>query len=205
MTQEPEKLHPFLEMTLSSHKTLGKILQHPLVYAVPYFEELNGQYNKQYEARQEKLAKDLKDKNWWGVLAITERPHRVGIFYQLRQRVTDEQYWEILSWLWTDSENIWQNMSKWRQLLRSKRPGRENFMSLEERKFLSGLPEKIRVYRGYQPGKNMNGLSFTLDKEQANFHAKRFRKGGEVLEQVVEKTKVFAYLDSRGEQEIILL
>jgi hypothetical protein len=121
------------------------------------------------------------------------------------REMKDEEFWEVLGEAWVDSENIWQNLSTWKMLLKSTRKGREHFMNEEERKMFEELPETLVVHRGFIPGKNKKGLSYTLDEKKAEWFAKRFHKEGEVSTLTIPKSKAFAYLTGRGESEIIMI
>ena len=76
-------------------------------------------------------------------------------------------------------------------------------MTEDERKVLSNLPDFITIYRGYTPGKNKQGISWTLDKDKANWFANRFSSNGKVRRKQISKRDVFAFLDGRNEKEII--
>ena len=78
-------------------------------------------------------------------------------------------------------------------------------MSPEEREIFSSLPETFTVYRGHQE-QNEDGYSYTLSYEKAKWFAERFKsKSSSVIEKVVNKSEVFAYLHDRNEQEIIII
>ncbi len=68
----------------------------------------------------------------------------------------------------------------------------------------SNLPDVVTVYRGCQKNQNENGLSWTLDKEKAQFFATRLGKQGIVLEKTVKKNQIVAVLLGRNEQEVII-
>lgn len=205
LLNKKEELDPELQPYLVDGKH-WKALKHPLIFDVPYFEEKNALTNYQYRMKKEQLNKAIEDKEYSLVTALYERPYRVNAFREVESKLSDREYWETLSWLWSDSENIWQNLGLWKKFLRSSRKEREFFMDEEEREFLAKLPEQVTVYRGYEHGKNLNGLSYTLDKARAEWFAKRYTKtNGRVRERVVFKKDIFAYLNGRNEQEVIIL
>ena len=37
----------------------------------------------------------------------------VGGFLEIEDMVSDTEYWELVSWMYTDSENIWCNLEEW--------------------------------------------------------------------------------------------
>lgn len=82
---------------------------------------------------------------------------------------------------------------------------RNKFMSNSEFKTLKQLPKKLKVYRGA----DADGLSWTLSKNTAEWFNNRNIKMGNpnsiVMEKWISKDDVYAYLGTRGEEEIILL
>jgi hypothetical protein len=106
----------------------------------------------------------------------------------------------------------------WRNLLTADRPGREAMMDQEERHTLNGLPTELTVYRGVGHSGVREGFSWTLDRQRAEWFARRAAMvpaRAEVVEPVelepqlvagtVDRSDVIAYLDGREEQEIVAL
>ena len=205
----PAELHADLVPYLTKEFPLDR-LQHPLMYAVPYIEQMNNHYNRRYEYVKAGVAEALKEGDFTRYVYTHERPYRVNASIHCIEnyRVSDEEYWELLGSIWGDSENIWQNLADWKRLLRSKRPKRWLFMEEEDRETLKNLPARLKVYRGCIRGQNENGMSWTLDKDKARWFSNRLRRKewtARVLEKEVPKSRVFAYLSGRGESEVILL
>lgn len=205
----PTELHP----ELAEYLTYGQpfdMLRHPLVYGVPYSEQMNNYYNKQLEMKKTATAEALRDGDLSRYVFMHERPYRLDAFTEFvaSRIVTDKNYWEMLSSVWVDSENIWQHMEQWRMLLGSFRPGKRFFMSKDERQALQQMPSRFPVYRGCVRGQNEDGLSWTLDRTRAVWFSKRLNHDGDapcVREKIVRKKDVFAYLNGRNEDEIIVL
>ena len=75
------------------------------------------------------------------------------------------------------------------------------------------LPDKFIVYRGVAVGRNPHGLSWTLNLlswtlnlETAQWFANRFnndKETGYIEKATVRKSDVFAYFNTRGEDEIV--
>jgi len=160
-----------------------------------------------------------RKRNWAGLLRLHERKCRLHTFVRIAPKLTDAEYWEYLRFVWEDSETIFQYQLLWAMLLSSNRGQRESFMDAEEREFLAALPERFTVFRGYWPEcGNENGLSWTLNRDIAiRLGSRRWsnvpgldkplrsKNACEVAERSVGKVEVFAYLNSRGEEEIILV
>jgi hypothetical protein len=88
----------------------------------------------------------------------------------------------------------------------------QQLMTAREQKKFEALPESFTVYRGYVKGygfDNADGLSWTLDRNVAEFFASEMVAGvvSTVVERVVNKQDVFAYIEKNGnnEKEIIIL
>jgi hypothetical protein len=182
-----------------------KSIQHPLVIGdlgmMP-----NSDYNKQLIRKQERLKEFEDDKNFESYLLLIEKPFRVKSFSELvkqnKIKRLSKKYWKILSFLWTDSENIFQNKKLWDDLLKDK-TNSHFFMSKKDLNFFNSLENEFMVYRGYTHWEN--GYSYSLDKERAVLFANRFGQGGKVKEMLVKKEDVFAYTNSREENEIIII
>ena len=195
-----EELHsdlvPFLE-----DGALGKQLRHPLVYLVPMWD--NGRANAYYaqKVRDSKLA--LEEKRYSSFIYLHERPYRLDAFIQVADQLTDSEYWKLLGSIWTDTENQWQNLDKWSELLNSDRPSKNYLMNEEEDQFLRSLPDNVVVYRGCQKGQNENGLSWTLKPEKAKFFANRLGKRGIVLQRTISREQIVAVFLGRNEWEVV--
>ena len=181
----------------------GKSIEHPLVKEVFYAKEMNHLYNEQLRLRKDKCQEALRKKDWHGYIWWHERPYRFNAFREVRQNMTDQEYWEVLREVWTDSENIWQNQQLWEECLLVPRPNEHFFMTAEEKEYLDSLPEVITIHRGYQ--RTPKGFSYSLSKTKARWFANRFSKQGKVKSIRVRKSEVFAFVDSRSEKEIIYL
>jgi hypothetical protein len=197
-TGEPlhSDLLPYLE-----DGVLGKQLRHPLVYQVPLW--ANGHANAYYLQKKKAVAEALENKNYNSYVYLHERPYRLQAFIQIADKLSDTKYWTLLSSIWIDTENQWQNHEIWKTLLSSKRSSRHYLSGEEGDNLLRSLPEEVTIYRGCQPGLNENGLSWTLDKNKAKFFANRFGEEGIILEKKIFKTKIIAVLLGRGESEVI--
>lgn len=204
LLQKKEPLHEDLKPYVSNGGVMP-VLQHPLVFQVPYSEQMNALSNKQYELKKKKTEEYLNEKKYASYVFIHERPYRLQAFMEIYDQLKPKEYWEILADIWTDSENIWQNKSTYKELFSHHPKHKNHFMSKEDRKVFNSLPEQVVVYRGYWQGKNKNGFSYTIDKEMAEWFANRFSKNGKVLQRTVSKDKIIAYTNGRNEQEVIII
>lgn len=197
------ELHPDLKPYLFE-TSFFPMLKHPLVFMTPYIPNMAEYANKFYEQKKRMIQDYLSEKNYSGYIYAHERPYRIMAFIQIEPKLNPQEYWEVFSDVWIDSENIWQNKSTYKHLL-SKHPNfRRHFMSEEDLAVYDSLPEQVVIYRGFLRGKNKTGFSYTLNPEMAQWFANRFGNG-EVLERTVSKSKIIAYTNRRGEEEVIVL
>jgi hypothetical protein len=196
-----EPLHPELIPYLEQSDMGWAMLRHPLVYQVPFFS--NGSANAYYEQKKNAVEKAIEDKNYKQFVWLFERPYRVEAFIKIADKLSDTDYWRLLSDVWIDTENQYAYLKQWKKLLASKRPNRHYMMTEEEDNILRALAQEVTIYRGCQKGINEDGLSWTLDKGKAKFFANRFGKKGIILERTVSKNDIVAVLTGRGEAEVI--
>jgi len=202
---KPAELHPDLKPYLITREDLGMPgIYHPLFYSVPHVEQLNNWANTQYARKKEALKELRKEKRWNTLIHMYERPYRVQGFIEVKEHLTDDQYWRYLGDVWGDSENIWQNFEIWLELFQECRTQTTQFMDKTEQAGFKKLPEVLTIYRGYLPRKNRDGLSWTLDRSVADWFARRYGQKGKVAKRVVRKSDVFAYITGRKEEEIVI-
>lgn len=196
-----EPLHPDLVPYFETDGALGAQLRHPLVYQVPFFSP--GSANAYYIQKKEDLITAVLNREFNRIVYLHERPYRLEAFKQIAKDLPDTKYWSLLASIWVDTENQWQHLDKWKQLLSSDRPNRHYMMSEESDRTLTALDDEVTIYRGCQKGLNENGLSWTLDKSVAKFFANRFGKKGIILEKKISKKDIVAIFLSRNESEVI--
>lgn len=198
----PQPLHDDLQPHLHDVPKLGQVLRHPLVFGVPYCTNFNGLYNQQYAAKKEQAEQAKRDGAWSTWITLHERPYRFSALHQVMHLMTDFDFWQTFGWVWTDSENIWQNHTTIEEMLRVGRSRRELMMDDDDRNALKLMDDKLVVHRGHT-AQNPRGLSWTLDRDKAVWFAKRFSQKGFVTSGVVLKSNVIAYFSGRNESEIV--
>jgi hypothetical protein len=201
--QKREPLVDELKQYLTTSHNM-KVLRHPLVYGVPYSKEMNALYNEQLKHKKTRIKEARAAKNWILYIMLHERPHRINALMEIYTEIeNNQQYWELVRDVLMDSENLWQHKSHIRLLL-SMKEGRHHLMTYEEQDFLSKLDDNITIYRGCTP-RNRGGTSWTLDKEKAEWFAKRFStEKPTLLIGECKKKDVIAYFEGRNEKEIII-
>lgn len=178
-------------------------IYHPLVHEPLYSPALNAMYNAQLSHKKLAVERAKDSENWSQFVFLHERPYRLDAFDEIHVIMPPADYWELLSSVWIDSENIWQQQSSWLLFLTNRIGSSSRFMSKEERAYLKSLPDEFPIYRGCSYF-NEEGISWTLNPEKAEWFAKRFAKpGGKVIKKVVKRKDCFAYLSRRNEDEIV--
>jgi len=215
LMNKKEKLHKDLQPYLCFEKGIGTMsLKHPLVFQIFYSPDLNAMCNNIYKQKKQCIKEYIEEKNYSQLLWMYERPHRIDAFLEhvapnLSFR-TDE-YWDILSSLIVDSENIWQWKSRYENLvINVDAEHARRMMNDEEREFFDNLPDEVTIYRGaleFEDGtSNIDGYSWSLDREMAEFFANRFVRDGDtpvIVEGKIAKEKIRSYFSGRNENEII--
>jgi len=202
MARQNEPLHPDL---LPYYEKGGSLtmLRHPLIYQVPFFS--GGQANYQYEVKKKMVKEALDNKKYKSYVWLHERPYRLQAFGDIQEFLSNQEYWSLLASIWTDTENAWAHLDLWREFFSSDRANREWLMDWDEQMAYDGLGETVTVYRGYQPGLNKDGISWTVNREKAEWFATRFGKKGKVLEKQVSKRDIIAVFTGRNEYEVVIL
>lgn len=201
-----EELEPYYE----EDGALGwASIRHPLVYSILHTPNQNAMVNAQLKAKQKAVAEAFRDKKWTSYIYLHERPYRLDAFMGVCDRFTDEEYWDLLGSIWTDSENIRQNEGAWRLAMTSDRPGRDTMMDAEERAVLyEDLEWQVDVYRGFcYPGRE-RGMSWTHNRVVAKFFARRLAQHDQTKYLAtgrVRRDKILAYFDGRSEYEVVVL
>lgn len=185
-------------------------LMHPLVYQIPFMHADSA--NRVYKMKKNKIQEALVTGNYKTAVFMYERPHRFPAFLKMvsdtaggYKPLRGEKWWSILGDVWTDSENIWQNRVQWEELFKTIRHDSRAMMTPRERKALRSFPKTVRVYRGAVADLNEDGLSWTRSRDKAEWFARRMSPENPLLiTGTVPRDKITAYMDRRGEDEVIV-
>jgi hypothetical protein len=201
-----EILHSDLQMYLVEWND-HIILKHPLIF-YPYSPEHNQQINHIFETKKQYIQKALDIKDFDHYIFLHERAYRLQAFVNIFDLLPDKQYWELLSTIWVDSENINENAVLWKLLLTRNKKYKQFFMNKEERAYFKKLPDTITIYRGYETGRKSRhpkkGFSYTLDEKTAMWFTRRYRND-KIFKRIIKKSEAFAVILRRSEQEIIVI
>ena len=184
------------------------MLHHPCIISVMYpstrwhIHETNLRYfSKLVALRKAYLEKDVD-----AFLMMIERPYRIPEFIawclDKRNKLSKKKYWEVIRWLWTDTENVYEHFKEWLALLVDFDTKEvRKMMDKGDKKTFDSLPNYFMVFRG---GEHEN-MSWTLSKEKAEWFQNRYsHKDAQLFRRMVKKSDVLAYINARNEEEIIL-
>ncbi len=158
----------------------------------------------------------LSQRNFIGYLWLFDSEERLQGFLAIEPLLRDDEYWRCLRMVWIMTELTLKNKSLWVGLLKSTRTNSYLLMTNNEREQLSAMPPMLDVHRGFSHMGGKNGLSWTLDVEEARFFAcyassprRRYFgadrcDGAFVVSGRCRKTDVIAYLTGRDETDIII-
>ena len=201
-----EELHPDLAPYLMEGRS-GPALNHPLVFSMFHTDQMNAWANEQYRRKLDAMAQADAACHYHSYIWLHERPYRVEALQRIASRLCNSDFWDMVSAVWQDSENVWQHRTTWRNLWMSKMPGREMAMDEQEREQFGALPEMLTIYRGVKLRSAIRGLSWTLSRKKAEHFANRLvmkRQHPMVLACEVPKADTIAYLSGRQEAEIVV-
>jgi hypothetical protein len=197
MSASIEALHPVLQRSLFTGQMGEPVINHPYLVR-PYVKRFNAIFNRQYLHQRREIQQARTAGNWAQVVWLHEQPYRPLALHQIGPRMTDEQFWRMVSEVWTDSKNHSQKI--WQGIWLTERPHREQVMTQNEHQELSRLPDSLTIYQVYQNPPAIQSLSWNLSREQARKTASRFTPLLATTQ--VAKKSVQAYFD---QGEVVVL
>jgi hypothetical protein len=210
-----EDLDPELVPWMNENGPFGPSLKHPLVFSVIHPPTMNAMVNMQLKQKKQALREAKARRQWHRYVFLYERPYRLDAFMNISWGLDGPEYWKLLGDVWSDTENCWQNVDEWREMLTADPEGRE-MMSTEDVRSVfeltpeaGGLAPQTRVYRGYCYEGALASFSWTLDRARAKWFATRLRQDDDppakVASGFIAREHVIAYVTGRDEQEIVCL
>ena len=144
-------------------------------------------------------------------ILIHIRPgYKMAFLKYAKPMLSNSDFSTMLKDVWIESENPNQDPNVSVKVASGwfKKADKDAIMDKSEKEYLDKLPKSFRVYRGVSVGRNPNGLSWTdnLD-DTASWFAHRFDSGdkkGYIRTGIVNKEDVYAYFNSRGENELAI-
>lgn len=187
-------------------------LRHPFVISMPPI--LVNHANAFYEQKVKEMARATKAKDWGKVIILYEKPYRIGILDEMYTNgvLTEVQTRHQLAWVWSNIEAPHQYGTMPLDLFRAVGfthdvEPKDRFTDHHANRPSAVLPWKTSlIYRGQRKG-DPAGISWTLDRERAEWFANRLRREGETGQLVtgtVRRADVLGYFTGRGEDEIVV-
>ncbi|MCK1344464.1 MULTISPECIES: hypothetical protein [unclassified Bradyrhizobium] len=182
----------------------GNWVRHPWIFDIVDDRSRAAWINHWFRIKRAQWEEALAERDWLKFVCVYERPHRLEGFFYIADECTHDDYWNTLGFVWSDSENIWQNIDAWQELWNCDRPNKLASMNEQERAALAALPSDLTIYRGFTEGR-LHGMSWTLDRDVAVRFAKRFRGPRAAIATArAKKSDVHAFFDDRQEREIVV-
>jgi len=163
---------------------------------------------------QSNLLKEFENARRWQHYVFTyHRPYRVDALLRVVERVGASKLWPLVGYVWHDSESNMQSADEWNEIWSRAYDRHGDFrkcfrkvMGAADRRIYDGLPTMITAYRGCFDENDTMAYSWTLNRETAEWFARRKRfHGAPVVAKVkVHKSFVLAYFGSRNESELVL-
>lgn len=204
---------------LTPVKNMEFIIQHPFTNSVmvPNFEKRLGFLNLLEQEDQEKWIKGLEEYlnqcSINDILCILNHPWCLTWLDFIKEYLSDKDFAELLahSWVTEENPNMDANVKIPKIIKWFKKADKQYLMSKEELEYYKSLPDNLTLYRGVSIGRTDIGLSWTDDKEKAEWFEHRFEnwheddgKRGHLLTVTCPKRYALAYFNSRNEKEIVL-
>jgi hypothetical protein len=186
----------------------GNMLRHPLIIEDIGEPDHAALVNARYREVKTKAEVALEKGDWSMHIALHQRPYRLKALKNcVDSGLSGSEYWHNVGDVWIDSGNIFQGLREWKKVWCSNESGREACMDDKERAALADLPEWFRVWRGTAHQRSVRGLSWTTDKEKAEWFARRLAIETQPLlaQGTVAKKDVKAVFLGRGESEVVSL
>ena len=142
------------------------------------------------------------------IYMMTNKPYGLTFLKYAAYHLSKADFSKILADAWIRSENPNNdaNVSKSKLLAMFKQAEPSELMLESELKQYNELEDIVTVYRGVTSynANNIKALSWTLDREKAEWFAHRFDEEGTVYEAQIEKKHILALFNGRNESEVII-
>lgn len=144
----------------------------------------------------------------FGIYIHITKPYLLAFVKFAEPLLSKEDFAKILADAWIRSENPNNdpNLSRGRLLAMFRAADPKLIMDGQEQEMFNSLGDIVTIYRGVRsarPG-SVDALSWTLDKEIAQWFACRFGCSGTVYEAKIEKKHIHALFLGRNESEVII-
>ena len=208
----------FVDLPIESNNKFG-IIQHPFISnrfvpkileledvgkVIPFYDVYDEEDLREVRSMLKKIINATKDYQNFSI--IVNKPYLLTFFKYTKDFLSNEDYSEFLSTVWTYTEypNNDTNVSTRELVSYFKKSDKNILMSKDELEAYNKLDGLITIYRGVKPGAKVKALSWTTDKKVAKWFADRYEKNGKVYKAVIDKKDVLAYFLNRNEYEVVV-
>ena len=171
------------------------------IWSMEFFKEI--QMKSRIEKVENHLDNLVKTKQYERLFFMIDKRITLDFYISSFDDIPDDQKYDCFEDIYSRSEYGFSNMDK------------DFFLNIFKYKPKVDLSENIKpddnglvkIYRGQNTKSTpyQKAFSWTIDKEKAIFFATRFDKyGGELYEAMVKFEDILAYIDRRGESEVII-
>lgn len=142
------------------------------------------------------------------IYMMVTKSYALGFLKFARNSLSEKDFAELLAdaWIRTEAPNNDPNLSKRDLLSLFKATDPTLLMDEEDYRSFQDLDDVVTIYRGVTSvnEKNVKALSWTLDRDTAEWFAHRFGENGTVYEAQIHKQHIYAYFSGRNESEVIV-
>lgn len=146
-------------------------------------------------------------KNFFSLYIFVTKPYKLVFLKYTKEYMDKDLFSEVLkeAYISTEFPNKDVNVSvselkKW-----FKEADKTKLMTKDELSVYEKLPDTVTIYRGVTDLKGARGLSWTLNKDTAQWFSTRFHpQQSYVLYAKIPKQKIFAYFGDRNEYEVVV-
>ena len=142
------------------------------------------------------------------VFFLLNKPYYLTFLKFTAPVLSQEDLGQLLAhaWILEECPNQDRNVSKRELLALFHSVPPELLMDEEEYAVYQSLEDPVTVYRGVTSynAKNIKALSWTLDRDTAEWFAYRFGEEGTVYEAQIQKEHILAFFNGRNESEVVV-
>lgn len=175
---------------------------------VPQFADIT-EDKAAFKTWQEEMKKQIDALSSPGqFLLMLTKSYYLGFLKYAEPYLSQQDFSEFLAtaWIINEAPNADPNFSQRKLLGLFKKAEPESLMAEDEYQRLQDLEETVTIYRGvtsHNAGR-VKVLSWTLDKQTAEWFAHRFGEDGTVYEAEIDKAHIYALFNGRNESEVII-
>lgn len=217
MEQVRNTAKAFLYLDVATTEYAPMIVRHPFaasgIVAVKTNKGLEMLDITESEDNLERWRRDMtvaidRAKDPFDIFVLLNKPYRLLFLKEAREYLSVGDFSQFLSeaWVTAESPNMDTNVSKRELVSMFLSADKSSLMEPEEVQALDDMEDTVTIYRGVTSynGKDLRAMTWTLNREMAEWFAHRFGQEGEVYAAQIEKVHILAYFSRRNEDEIIV-